>query len=92
MNSQKVDEGVLPFLDYLYIDLADLIMIRCVDCTDSLGIRHGGRRGTNCAVSGVHGEWHNGMVSAWTHINPKSNVLLKISSCLFIKLTLFSRD
>ena len=52
----------------------------------------GGRRGTYCAVSVVHGEWHTSMVSVWTHTNPMSNVLLKISFCLFIKLTICSHD
>ena len=41
MNMQKVDQGVSLFLDYLYINLTDLIRIRCVDCTDSLGIECG---------------------------------------------------
>ena len=45
MNSQKVDQGILPFLDYLYIDLTDLIGIRCVNCTDSLRIKCGEQKG-----------------------------------------------
>ena len=45
MNWQKLDQCVLPFLDYLYIDLTDLIGIRCVNCTDSLGIKCGAQKG-----------------------------------------------
>ena len=40
MNSQKLDQGVSPFLDYLYINLADVTGICCVNCTVSLGIKH----------------------------------------------------
>ena len=57
-----------------------------------LGSSIGSRRGTNCAVGVVYGGQHNGMVSVWTHTNPKSNVLLKISLCLFIKLTMCCHD
>ena len=41
----NVDQGVLPFFNYLYIDLIDLIRIRCVDCTDPLGSKHGKQKG-----------------------------------------------
>ena len=40
MSSQKVDQGVLPFLDYLCIDLTDPIEIRCIGFADHVGIRH----------------------------------------------------
>ena len=45
MNLQKVDQGVSTFLDYLYINLADLIGIRCVNFADSLGIKCGEQKG-----------------------------------------------
>ena len=48
MNLQKVDQGVSPFLDYLDVDLADLIEIRCMDFADPFGIKHGKKGGTNC--------------------------------------------
>ena len=57
-----MDQGVLPVLDYLHIDLTDLLGNRCVDNADSLGIRHGGRRGITCDVGVVHGGWCNSMV------------------------------
>ena len=59
MNLQKVDQGVLPFLDYLHIDLADLIGIRCVNCADSLGIKHGEQKGEPIAISTVNRQLHN---------------------------------
>ena len=34
----------MPVVDYLHIDLIDLLWIRCVNYTDSLGIRHGGTK------------------------------------------------
>ena len=40
MNLKKVDQGLLSFLDYLYINLTDLIEIRCIDFADALGIEH----------------------------------------------------
>ena len=41
MNSQEVDQGVLPFLDYLCINLTDLIEIKCINFADLLRIKHG---------------------------------------------------
>ena len=40
MTSQKVDQGALPFLDYLCMQLADLIEIGCIKFADPLGIKH----------------------------------------------------
>ena len=54
MNLQKVDQGVLPFWDYLYINFTDLIEIRCVNCADSLGIKCGEQKGEPIAISAVN--------------------------------------
>ena len=45
-----MDQGVLPVVDYLHIDLTDFLRIRCVDNADSLGIRHGGPKGELMAL------------------------------------------
>ena len=50
----KVDQGILPVVDYLHIELADVLGISSVNTTESLGARLGGKeRGINYIISVV---------------------------------------
>ena len=44
-HSVKVDQGILPVVDYLHIYLTDVLGIRGVNNAESLGTRHGGQKG-----------------------------------------------
>ena len=54
-HSVKVDQGILPVVDYLHINLTDVLGIRGVDNAKSLGTRHGvkPKRGIDCTISVV---------------------------------------
>ena len=41
----KVDQGISPVLDYLHIDLADVLGSRSVNMAKSLEARHWGKKG-----------------------------------------------
>ena len=50
----KVDQGISPVVDYLHIDLTDVLVIRSVNTAESLGASHGGEeRGINYIISVV---------------------------------------
>ena len=58
-----MDQGILPVVDYLHIDLADFLGIMCVDNADSLGIRHRGQKGEpHGSINVVNRGWYNDMV------------------------------
>ena len=84
-----MDQGVLPVVDCLHIDLTDFLRIRCVDNADFLGIRHGGpKRGIYCTISVVHMGWHNDTVKCRSTCKVKVQCFKVNIKFLFIFITL----
>ena len=80
MNLQKVDQGISPLLDYLCINLADLIEIRCINFADPLGIEHREMWGEPSAICARMEDSR----CMNTH-KSKANVML-LTVCLFIHM------